>query len=115
MKSLNLFRIIFVAVLGFTALTGCQVNSPQEPSVTAGPFTLEEAQEFLSSVAEEARQGFASLSFEEFKASVYKEPFEGGKYIVDGDTPIANDECCRSSLNKIFKILPYQHSSLFIR
>jgi hypothetical protein len=32
----------------------------------------------------------ASLTFDEFEQTVYREPFEGGKYIVDGDTPIAS-------------------------
>jgi hypothetical protein len=34
----------------------------------------------------------AALTFDEFKATVYREPFEGGKYIVNGDTVIANDK-----------------------
>jgi hypothetical protein len=34
----------------------------------------------------------AALTFDEFKGTVYREPFEGGKYIVNGDTPIANDK-----------------------
>jgi hypothetical protein len=34
----------------------------------------------------------ACLTFDDFKATVYREPFEGGKYIVNGDTPIANDK-----------------------
>ncbi|MDB4958421.1 MAG: hypothetical protein JWO36_5990 [Myxococcales bacterium] len=31
-------------------------------------------------------------SYEEFKANTYRETFPGGMYIVDGDTPVANDK-----------------------
>lgn len=31
-------------------------------------------------------------SFEKFKSTVYKEPFENGVYIVNGDTPVTSDE-----------------------
>ena len=31
-------------------------------------------------------------TFEEFKASTYREPWEGGHYIVNGDTPIADEK-----------------------
>jgi hypothetical protein len=39
-----------------------------------------------------ARQSSADNGFAAFKASVYKEPFPGGVYIVNGDTPIGNDK-----------------------
>lgn len=34
----------------------------------------------------------SGLSFEEFRAQTFREPWAGGHYIVDGDTPIANDK-----------------------
>jgi hypothetical protein len=34
-------------------------------------------------------------TFEEFEASVYREPFPDGVYIVNGDTPIANEKLLR--------------------
>ena len=103
MKNLKSLRITFVAILSFTILVGCGVNSPQKPNVTTSPFTLEEAQEFLSSAAEEARQEYVDLSFEQFKASVYKEPFEGGVYIVDGDIPIPNEEMLKEFFEQNIK------------
>ena len=39
------------------------------------------------------------MSFEQFEAVVYKEPFEGGKYIVNGDTPIVD----RKHLQEFFE------------
>jgi len=37
----------------------------------------------------------AAPSFEEFKAQTYKEPWEGGAYIVNGDTPVFGDKQLR--------------------
>lgn len=41
--------------------------------------------------AARARSAVADDGFKKFKASVYKEPFPGGVYIVNGDTPISNE------------------------
>lgn len=60
--------------------------------VTATPETVKEAQEDLQEFAERDRRMHAILSFEEFKGTVYKEPYEGGKWIVNGDTPIADEK-----------------------
>ena len=46
----------------------------------------------LKEASERDRQKFASMTFEEWKATVYKEPFDGGKYIVNGDTPVLGDK-----------------------
>jgi hypothetical protein len=53
-------------------------------------FSVMEAKDFLDNAAVKAREKAAQMTFEEFKDSVFKEPFEGGKYIVNGDTPISN-------------------------
>ncbi len=50
------------------------------------------AQEIAAEASVAARAELADMTFEEFKATVYKEPFEGGKYIVNGDTPITDDK-----------------------
>src|SRR5690606_34373643 len=34
-------------------------------------------------------------SFEEFEASVYREPWDGGLYIVNGDTPVPGKKALR--------------------
>jgi hypothetical protein len=74
---------IILLSTSLTAVVAAQEK--QEP-------TFGEAQKLLEQEAEKARQDYKDLSFEEFKAKVYKEPFEGGKYIVNGDTPIANEK-----------------------
>jgi hypothetical protein len=45
-------------------------------------------------------------TFEEFKASVYKEKFPGGKYIVNGDTAIADEK----QLREFFEEKVLQHN-----
>jgi serine protease len=58
------------------------------------PFSPDEGKLFLRSAAEKARvkQKEATKTFEEFKKSVTKEPFQYGKYIVNGDTPISTEK-----------------------
>jgi serralysin len=42
-------------------------------------------------------------TWEEFKAATYKEPWEGGVYIVDGDTPIATEEKLREFYRALYE------------
>jgi len=42
------------------------------------------------------------ISFEEFEAQTYKEPWEGGVYIVNGDTPVANIKLLREFYNQLY-------------
>jgi serine protease len=41
-------------------------------------------------------------SFAEFEAATYREPWDGGVYIVDGDTPIANHKLLREFYNQMY-------------
>jgi serine protease len=63
---------------------------PPIERIQATPEAVAKAQEELQTLAERDRRMRASLSFEDFEATVYREPFAGGKYIVNGDTTIAN-------------------------
>ena len=56
----------------------------------AGMQTPDEANTFMAAAAKQGRASVKDMTFEEFEASVYREPFEGGKYIVNGDTTILN-------------------------
>jgi hypothetical protein len=92
-------RIGMTTVVLLTLLSqGCRRQAPVEPSPSPTPAaakpTPEEAQKALQEASERDRQKFASMTFDEFKASasVYKEPFEGGKYIVNGDTPVLGEK-----------------------
>ena len=79
-------------------------TEPEQPSAEqpagsaesgAPTQTFEEANAYLQESASKARADMQTMSFEEFQASVYKEPFEGGKYIVNGDTPVLNEKHLR--------------------
>jgi hypothetical protein len=53
----------------------------------------EQGRLFLNNAADKARalQRKSTKTFEEYKKTVTKEPIPGGKYIVNGDTPISDD------------------------
>jgi serine protease len=87
--------VVLLTLLPF----GCRrPEAPVEPSPspaqTAAQPTPQDVERALQEASERDRQRFAGMTFEEFKASaaVYEEPFEGGKYIVDGDTPVLGDK-----------------------
>ncbi len=86
---------------GAAALAACR--TPREPWLPAqtSPLRpadgeplagegegLEQAYAIAARVAQERRRAAAAQTFEEFQASVLRDP--GGKYIVDGDTAIAD-------------------------
>ena len=109
MRSLQLAACLLVLV----SFSACQNQKPSEPPppaapppsqavprpeikrIEATPEAVAQANEDLKAMAERARKMRAALTFEEFRANAYREPFEGGKYIVNGDTPIANDKQLR--------------------
>ena len=63
------------------------------------PAALEEARATVMRNSRSQRRQWANKSFEEFERSVYKEPFPGGKYIVNGDIAIAD----RKQLEEFFE------------
>src|SRR5688572_5960637 len=60
--------------------------------VEATPEAVKEAQDLAQKLADRDRRMHQILSFEEFKGTVYKEPFEGGKWIVNGDVAIGDEK-----------------------
>jgi len=91
---------------------GCQTGSPGMMGggaskirpvtgtvVSATPEAIEEARAALLRKARAQRAPWANRTFEEFERSVFKEPFPGGKYIVNGDTAIAD----RKQLQEFFE------------
>jgi hypothetical protein len=73
---------------------------------------VEKAKKDLEELAEINRKMRACLTFEQFEKTVYKEPFEGGKYIVDGDTTIASSKLLREYFDT--KIKPQNVARLAI-
>ena len=69
-------------------------ESPMQPAasepVGATAEEVARAYERLDDAAKTAAAQWEGKTFEEFLATVYKEPGEGGKYIVNGDIAIAN-------------------------
>lgn len=58
-------------------------------------LSSEESDQLLRSNARRIRETWKDKSFVEFKTGVYLEPFQHGKYIVNGDTPIQNEKLLR--------------------
>ena len=74
-------------------LAGCPRHTTPMPPVDIGPKNSpEQGKQLLSDNAKQKRDEWKTKTFQEFKAQTYKEPFEGGKYIVNGDTPILNEK-----------------------
>mgnify|MGYP003407606160 CR=1 FL=1 len=63
----------------------------------------EQANDVLGTLAERSRVSYADKSFEEFLSKVYKEPFEGGKYIVNGDVAIVGEKKLRRFFEEFVK------------
>lgn len=55
-----------VSALGFATLAGCSIGEGSDVGTNA------------------------NLPYEEFEARVYKEPWDGGVYVMNGDTPVTN-------------------------
>jgi serine protease len=84
--------------------------SPPAPEEDQGPVpSLEEAETFLEEAARKDRAAQADLSFEEFKQQVYREPFEGGKFIVNGDTPILDEKALEEFFETSVRQEPERH------
>lgn len=84
---------------GVPAREGPQIRSASGEKVVVTPEVIEEDLNRLQ-LRERNNSGYwKDKSFEEFERTVYKEPFEGGKYIVNGDTPIPN----RKQLEEFFE------------
>ncbi len=95
-------------LLGATGLLPVLVGCAQSkwPSVTVPrerfqptDAELEAADERAAANASAQRGRWREKSFDAFEKSVYKEPFAGGKYIVNGDSPIAD----RKHLEEFFQ------------
>ncbi len=66
-------------------------------------LTFEDGEKKLYELAQKARVKAAKMTFEQFKNSsaVFKEPFDGGKFIVNGDTPISTEDGLRDFFEQI--------------
>ncbi len=93
-------RVNCLGCLGATALSillmGCPPRSgpgfqiAEDKDDGTNDAVVERALMKLDENAAQSRQAWRGKGFDAFEKSVYLEPFEGGKYIVNGDTPIAS-------------------------
>jgi serine protease len=98
--------VVLACVLGLIVF-GCQTmrggGSKIQPTtgtaVQATPEALEEARAEVLRKDRAQRAVWATKTFEEFERSVYKDPFPGGKYIVNGDIAISD----RKHLQEFFE------------
>jgi hypothetical protein len=74
-----------------------QPVTPRPPiqKIEATPEAVAKAKKDEEELAQIQRKMRAALTFEEFEKTILKEPFENGKYIVDGDTAIPGRKLLR--------------------
>jgi serine protease len=110
--------VVLVIVLAACREGGEAPRTGASPGSSASPVrhTMGAVHMALEEATERARARYAGLSFEEFKRSdaVYKEPFEGGKYIVNGDTPILDEKQLREFFEKNVKVPPPPPTELIV-
>ncbi len=61
------------------------------PAAAQDATSLRKATRTTAALALASRQNAVDLGFEAFRKKVFKEPFAGGVYIVNGDTPILDE------------------------
>lgn len=103
-----------LALMASTATASEPQPAAQMPPGNAAP-TLAEAQEALQKAAERDRAHYKDLTFEEFKSRVYREPFDDGKFIVNGDTPIIDEKHLQEFFeNQVQKQPPLVENELIV-
>jgi len=107
----GIVRTMAASVSLCLVFTGCETTGgltskvdgsklrPASDRVKADPETVEAAFAQMKTTSAQKRDYWKDKTFEEFERSVYREPWPGGKYIVDGDTPIAD----RKHLQEFFE------------
>ena len=87
--------LLLLVTLGIAACAPAPPSPTPSPrpsaSAPAGPNPAE-AERILEENARRDREKAARQTFEEWKATVYREPFPGGKFIVNGDTGIIDEK-----------------------
>lgn len=87
MKTLNFLLVTYLTVIPIASVTSATIKPTDE---------LIEQAKVISDINDvKLSHKVVRNGFEEFKKTVYKEPFPGGVYIVNGDTHIANESDLR--------------------
>lgn len=95
--------VICCLSFGLAACSHQSNSTPTPPPVVdSGPRNSpEQGQTLLEDNAKAQRESWKNKTFEEFKAQTFKEPFVGGKYIVNGDTPIMDEKHLKEFFDRI--------------
>lgn len=105
-----------VVIISSVSLAACAYTngSPvQPPTVGQGDRVSPDAgKAVLAENAKQKREYWKNKTFEEFEAKVYREPFEGGKYIVNGDTAILNKKQLKEFFETQIKAEPPTREAL---
>jgi serine protease len=90
MKSNVIFAVIAAMGLGTVVAAGVPLTSE-----TSDPQVVKALSQSKASSQRAINRAARNLDFEAFKNRTYKEPFEGGGYIVDGDVFIPDEDQLR--------------------
>lgn len=90
---------LFVLLAGYA----CGPATDEVPPDAVSP---EEAERATEDLARRDRLSVSELEFEEFKRGVYREPFAGGKFIVNGDTSIVDEKQLREFFEREIRTHP---------
>ena len=96
--------VICSLLFGLGACTHQPRSTPSTPNPMedSGPrVNPEQGKTLLEENAKAQRERWKDKTFEEFKAQTFKEPFEGGKYIVNGDTPILDEKHLKEFFDRL--------------
>lgn len=74
---------------------------PATDAVAATDETVKVVEEQIANAAKAAREKWKDKTFQEFEATVYKEPGENGKYIVNGDIAIPDRKLLQEFFEKL--------------
>ena len=109
MKLGNNYRVVLCMIFITPLMAACASTppppspSPQVNKIEATPEAIEAAYTSMAQSEESTATAWAGKTFEEFEASVYREP-DTGIYIVSGDTPITDPKHLREFFeNKVQK------------
>lgn len=96
----DVYMKVKISILNLTTLTIFGISLIMSSEVSANSEN-DSTLIWDESIHTNIRQKLISEGFEKFKEGVYKEPFENGVFIVNGDTPIANEEKLREFFNSV--------------
>jgi len=97
-KAFQTFLLIctLTCIFGLASCTAIRTTSstpkPTDNKPVLERVSPEVGERVLAENAQRKRDFWKNKTFDQFKATVYREPFEGGKYIVNGDTPVLNEK-----------------------